>query len=133
MEDHSIILFDGVCNLCNRFVVFVIRKDTKIKFKFASLQSEVGKRIEESIDIESEESPNSVVFVDKNKYYVKSDAVLRIVKELGGVWSLSYFLFIVPRPIRDFFYDMVAKNRYRLFGRKFHCMVPNSDLKERFL
>ncbi len=132
MNNRLNILFDGVCNLCNEFVVFTIRRDPEAKFRFASLQSEIGKSLQEELDIKTTEY-TSMVLIDGNKYYVKSDAALRVLKELNGIWSLFYFFIIVPRPVRNFFYDLVAKNRYRWFGRRSQCMVPSPEMKKRFL
>lgn len=132
MSNRLIILFDGVCNLCSGFVVFTIRRDPQAKFKFAPLQSEAGKDIQKEFNMNAKEI-TSIVLIDGNRHYVKSDAALRVLKELSGMWHLLYFLIIIPRPVRNFFYDVVAKNRYRWFGRKSQCMVPSPDLKSRFL
>lgn len=126
------ILFDGVCNLCNGFVVFVIKRDPDAKFKFASLQSEEGEKLQVEFNMEPHKI-KTMVLVANDKFYVKSDAALRIFKELSGLWPLLYYFIIVPRPIRNFVYDIVAKNRYRWFGRQDECMVPTPDLKQRFL
>ena len=130
--DRLYILFDGVCNLCNGFVVFVVKRDPNAKFKFASLQSEEGEKVQKEFDMDPD-NIKTMVLVDNDKYYVKSDAALRIFKELSGLWSLLYYFIIIPRPIRDFVYDIVAKNRYRWFGRLDECMLPTPDLKKRFL
>ena len=130
--DRLNILFDGVCNLCNGFVVFIIKRDPEAKFKFASLQSEEGERVQEEFNLEPHDI-RTMVLVDNDKFYVKSDAALRILKELSGLWSLLYYFIFVPRPIRDFVYDIVARNRYRWFGRQDECMVPTPELKKRFL
>ena len=130
--DRLNILFDGVCNLCNGFVVFVIKRDPDAKFKFASLQSEEGIELQNEFDM-VQERIQTMVLVNNDNYYLKSDAVLRILKELNGLWPYLYYFIYVPRPIRDFVYDLIAKNRYRLFGRQDQCMVPTPDLKKRFL
>ena len=130
--DRLNILFDGVCNLCNGFVVFVIKRDPDAKFKFASLQSEEGIELQNEFDM-VQERIETMVLVKNDNYYLKSDAVLRILKELNGLWPYLYYFIYVPRPIRDFVYDLIAKNRYRLFGRQDQCMVPTPDLKKRFL
>ena len=130
--DRLNILFDGVCNLCNGFVVFIIKRDPEAKFKFASLQSEEGEKVQEEFNLEPH-NIRTMVLVDNDNFYVKSDAALRILKELSGLWPLLYYFIYVPRPIRDFVYDIVAKNRYRWFGRLDECMVPTPELKKRFL
>jgi len=130
--DRLNILFDGVCNLCNGFVVFVIKRDPDAKFKFASLQSDEGEELQREFGMLQKEI-KTMVLVDNDKYYLKSGAVLKILKELNGLWPILYYLIYIPRPIRDFVYDVVAKNRYRWFGRQDQCMVPTPDLKKRFL
>ena len=126
------ILFDGVCNLCSGFVVFTIKRDPEAKFKFASLQSDEGVNLQKEFGVD----PNHIktmVLVEEDTYYVKSDAVLRIFKHLNGMWFILYYLIYLPRPIRDFVYDIVAKNRYRWFGKKDECMLPTPELEKRFL
>ncbi|MGI9553340.1 MAG: thiol-disulfide oxidoreductase DCC family protein [Thermodesulfobacteriota bacterium] len=130
--DRLNILFDGVCNLCNGFVVFIIKRDPDAKFKFASLQSDEGERLQEEFNMDPA-NITTMVLVDNNNYYVKSDAALRILKELNGIWHFLYYFIFVPRPVRDTVYDIVAKYRYRWFGRQDECMVPTPDLKKRFL
>ena len=130
--DRLNILFDGVCNLCSGFVVFTIKRDPDAKFKFASLQSQEGVNLQKEFGVD----PNNIktmVLVEDNDYYLKSDAVLRIFKRLNGMWFILYYLIYLPRPIRDFVYDLVAKNRYRWFGKKDECMLPTPELEKRFL
>jgi len=126
------ILFDGVCNLCSGFVVFTIKRDPDAKFKFASLQSNEGENLQKEFGID----PNNIktmVLVENDNYYIKSDAVLRIFKHLDDMWFILYYLIYIPRPIRNFVYDLVANNRYRWFGKKDVCMLPTPELKKRFL
>lgn len=130
--ERHIILFDGVCNLCNRSVQSVIRKDKKGIFKFASLQSDAGKELLKEIGLPSD-NLHSFVYIKNNSFYIRSDAALQVAKTLGGGWkALSYFK-VVPRVIRDFFYNTIAKNRYKWFGKKDKCMVPSPELRARFL
>ena len=131
MSNHKIILFDGPCNLCQAFVEFVIIRDKKNIFQFASLQSATAQSLLESFGIASKEI-NSVVLIQADKHFVKSAAVLRIFRNLGGVWSLLYVFKIIPRPVRDFVYDMVARSRNRIFRRK-ECLIVTPELKCRFL
>lgn len=132
MEGHSIILFDGVCNLCNSAVQFVIKRDTKDHFLFASLQSEAAIKILMEHNLYSKEL-FSILLVEDNTIYNKSTAVLRIAKKLKGLWPLLYGFIIIPKFIRDGAYNFIAKNRYRWFGKKDECMVPTPDLKEKFI
>lgn len=126
------ILFDGVCNLCSGFVVFTIKRDPHAKFKFASLQSNEGGNLQKEFGIDTE-NIKTIVLVENDNYYLKSDAVLRIFKHLDGMWFILYYLIYIPRPIRNFVYDLVANNRYRWFGKKDVCMLPTPELKKRFL
>lgn len=128
---RQVILFDGVCNLCNSFVLFVIRRDKKKRFMFASLQSNAATELL----INEIETPafKTVILIKGNRIYKKSTAALRILKQLSGLWPLLYGLIIVPPFIRDAVYDFVARNRYKWFGRRNRCMVPTDDLKKKFL
>ncbi len=126
------ILFDGVCNLCSGFVVFTIKRDPDAKFKFASLQSNEGGNFQKEFGI-NPDNIKTIVLVENDNYYIKSDAVLRIFKHLDGMWFILYYLIYIPRSIRNFVYDLVANNRYRWFGKKDVCMLPTPELKKRFL
>lgn len=130
--NHPILLFDGVCNLCNGFVQFVIKRDKKAKFKFASLQSEAGQELLNEYGLKTEDF-ESFVYIKNNKFYQKSSAALTLLSDLGGLWILFYPLMIFPRFIRDFVYNLVARNRYKMFGKTESCMVPTPELKARFL
>jgi len=127
-----ILLFDGVCNLCNRVVQFVIKRDTKATIKFASLQSDAGQVLLKKVGLPTDDF-TSIVLIINDKYYFKSSAGLRVLKELGGVWKLLYVFIFLPKPLRDFIYDLIAKNRYQMFGKRDVCMLPTDDLKQRFL
>jgi len=132
--NHSksyIILFDGVCNLCNRTVLFVIKRDKKAIFTFASLQSESGQTLLKNLGLPTNHF-NSLVFIHHDKYFIKSSAVLHIVNELGGLWKLFFVFKIFPRPIRDFIYNIIAKSRYRVFGKRDVCMLPSQEIRQRF-
>src|SRR5438477_12645044 len=117
MEVKSIIMFDGVCNLCNGFVNFLIVRDKQNKFQFGSLQSPVVADLLKQHNF-SVNDLSTVILLEKNKLYYQSTAVLRILRQMGGAWPLLYVFIIVPKPMRDFIYNLVAKNRYRLFGRQ---------------
>lgn len=132
MSDHPIIVFDGECNLCESSVQFVIRRDKDAKFKFASAQSEAGQKLQEQYGLDSIQS-GTMILVQDGKAYTKSDAALRIAGELDGPWKAMSVFRIVPRFLRNGVYGIVARNRYRWFGKKDECMIPTPDLKERFL
>lgn len=131
-SETPVLLFDGVCNLCNCIVQFVIKRDPEGKFKFASLQSESGQTLLKKMGLPTDDF-DSFVFINGNKYFLKSSAGLHVLKELGGVWKLFYVFIILPRPLRDFIYGLIAKTRYRIFGKRDTCMVPTQDIKRRFL
>lgn len=127
-----IILFDGVCNLCDSAVQFIIRRDKKNTFLFASLQSEMGQRILAQYNFPVDEL-NSFILVENNKAYTRSTGALKVVKKLKGLWPLLYGFMIVPKFIRNWVYNWVGRNRYKWFGKKEECMIPTPELKARFL
>ncbi|MET0752080.1 MAG: thiol-disulfide oxidoreductase DCC family protein [Pyrinomonadaceae bacterium] len=128
----AVILFDGVCNFCNGAVNFIIARDSKGYFKFAPLQSEIGERLlaENGID---KINTDSVVLIEDGKVYTYSTAALRVARQFDGLWSWLYAFIVVPKPVRDFFYRLFAKYRYKLFGKKDECMLPTPDVRARFL
>jgi len=128
-----VILFDGVCNFCNATINFLIDRDKKGIFKFAALQSESGKEILERHQIKVLTEADSVVLEKDGKIYQKSDAALEIARHMEGLWKFLYAFKIVPRFIRDAIYDSVAKNRYRLMGKRDSCRLPTPELRARFL
>jgi predicted DCC family thiol-disulfide oxidoreductase YuxK len=128
---NTIILFDGVCNLCNSSVQFIIKRDPNGHFKFASLQSETGQMLLSHYGINTE--IDSIVVIENEKVYVKSSAALRIGRKLSGFWRFLMILKFLPPFLRDFFYDIVSKNRYKWFGKKESCMIPTIETKKRFL
>lgn len=129
----KIILFDGVCNLCNGSVQFVIKRDKKDRFRYAALQSEVGQQLVQERHIDTKEVDSIILIEPGVAYFTKSDAALEIAKDLGGVWRLMALFHWVPRSIRNFVYDFVARNRYKWFGKKEACMVPTPELQAKFL
>ncbi|HLV61910.1 thiol-disulfide oxidoreductase DCC family protein [Galbibacter sp.] len=137
MEDlanKKIVLFDGICNLCTGTVTFIIKRDGKDKFRFASLQSEVGKQLMEERHIDPSSNNSIIVIEPQVAYYVKSTAAIEIAKELGGLWPvLQVFSYLLPEGIRDSIYEFIAKNRYKWFGKKDSCMIPTPALKSKFL
>jgi len=131
-DDESIILFDGVCNLCSGFVQFVLPRDEEGKYRFASLQSDAGQALLAEHDLPSDEL-ESVVLIEDGESYVKSSAIIQIATGLGGAYRLLSPFRYLPRSVRDRIYDFVADNRYRWFGKKDQCMMPSGDVESRFL
>ena len=131
-EKHAVILFDGVCNLCNGFVQFVIARDRNAYFKFASLQSEEAKEYLKNSSYNLNEL-NSVILWENGNIYSRSTAALKILKRLTGGWPLIYSTIIIPPFIRNGVYDFIAGNRYKWFGKQDSCMLPTPELKSRFL
>ena len=134
IRQQKTILFDGVCNLCNRSVVFILKREKEPIFQFASIQSEAGKELLEWCGLPSDYS-QAVVLIDNRRVYFGSTAALKIGQKLIFPWSaLSYAGLVVPKFIRDWVvYAQIALNRYQWFGKKDMCMVPTEDLKARFL
>lgn len=127
-----VILFDGVCNLCNGFIQFVLKRDKKQEFQFASLQSTYGIALLNHLKLPTDTMETVIVF-DGQKIFTESDAVLKIVHSFGGLWKCTTIFSLIPRFIRNGVYRLVAKNRYKLFGKRDQCMVPTEDMKGRFV
>jgi predicted DCC family thiol-disulfide oxidoreductase YuxK len=130
--NHPVILFDGVCNLCNASVQFIIKHDKKKVFKFASLQSEFGKRVIAKYDL-ANKNIDSVMLLENNTVQLKSTAALQIARRLSGLYSVLYIFIIVPGFMRDSVYDFIARNRYSWFGKQESCMIPKPELKKLFI
>ena len=128
----KIILFDGVCNLCNGAITFIIQRDKKDLFRYAPLQSEIGKELAAKHHIDLDKV-DSIILVTEDKAYAKSTAALRIAKQLSAGWPLLAVFLILPRFLRDAVYDFIARNRYKWFGKKEACMIPTPELKSKFL
>lgn len=128
---NRIILFDGECNFCNKTVQFIIKRDPKGYFKFASLQSDIGKKLLKKFN--AQQDLDSLFLLEKDRFYYKSSAVLRICKKLKGVYKIGYFLLVIPKPIRDYFYSIFSKNRYKWFGKSNNCVIPSPEMRNRFL
>lgn len=127
-----VLLFDGVCNLCNGSVDWLIDHDTNNKFLYASLQSQFGKNVATKFQLHGNYM-DTVLLLEDDKIYLRSEAVLRIFKHLGGAYYLLYLFIIIPAFIRDFFYRIVANNRYAWFGKRDACRIPTAELQEKFL
>ena len=130
-DKKAVVLFDGVCNLCNASVIFTIKRDRKNCFMFASLQSAAGKQLAEKHGIPP--SFNSFVLIDNGTAYTQSTAALRVLKKLRSFWALLYVFIIIPAPIRNLVYKFISRNRYSFFGKQETCMVPSEELKSKFL
>lgn len=131
-EKEAIILFDGICNLCNSSVRFVLKNDDKNQFLFASLQSDAAQKLLLQFNQENDKMM-SLVLIEGDKVYDKSTAALRIGKKLKAPWNFLYFFIIVPKVIRDFVYNIIAKNRYKWFGKRDSCLVYSGEYKNRFI
>jgi predicted DCC family thiol-disulfide oxidoreductase YuxK len=129
---HPVILFDGICNFCNAGVNFIIKQDKKNIFRFAALQSEAGQKMLEQFQLQKEEF-DSFVLVDNGKVYQKSSAGLRVYGKLPWYWKWTQLAWVTPRFIRDAVYGFIAKNRYKWFGKKEQCMIPDNNIRSRFL
>lgn len=123
-KNKSIILYDGICNLCNKSVRFIIKNDTKKQFLFVSLQSDAAAQLLLHINHKKNDL-NSIVLIDKGIIYLKSTAVLHILRKIGGVWAVFYFFKIIPKNIRDYIYDAIASHRYKWFGKCEICSYKN--------
>ena len=130
MNEKSVVFFDGVCGLCNRFVDFLIRRNAKGRLLFSPLQ---GRTAKELLASEAATGLDTVVFLHRNKTYVKSSAALRILAQLGGFWRVAGILLAVPGFLRDIVYDFIARNRYRWFGKKESCRLPSPEERNWFL
>ncbi|MGM0875530.1 MAG: thiol-disulfide oxidoreductase DCC family protein [Bacillota bacterium] len=131
-SDEPILLFDGVCHFCNHTVQFVIRHDKREKFRFAALQSSRGQELLKKFDLPTNDF-DSFVMITNNTFYTKSTAALQVCLVLGGLWRILYVMKVLPMPLRDRIYTILAKNRYRWFGKEDSCMIPSPELRKRFL
>lgn len=132
MKPDKLVLFDGVCNLCNGFVKFIIKRDREGKIMFAPLQSAIsGEYL--TVFNENPYKFDSVIYISENQLYTKSSAILHILKDLGRGWQLMFGFIILPTFFRDMLYNVVARTRYRIFGKKDSCMIPSPDIQKRFL
>ena len=129
---NPIVLFDGVCNLCSTSVQFILQRDPAGRFRFASLQSDLAQRLltERGLD---PKALDSVVVIDGDRLYRESDAALRIARDLKGAWTILTVFRVIPRPVRDWAYRLIARNRYRWFGKSETCWLPTPELRGRFL
>lgn len=132
MNEHPVILFDGVCNFCNSAINFVLKQDKKDIFRFAPLQSEAGQKLLQQYSLSTKDF-DSFVLIDNGKVHKKSAASLRVMTKLPWYWKEAQLFRIIPTIFRDAIYDFIAQNRYKWFGRKDQCMIPTQEMKSRFL
>lgn len=132
-KNKKIILFDGVCNLCNSAVQFVIKRDKKDVFRFVALQSQLGQEILHHIGIDTKNIDSIILYEPGIAYYYKSAAAIEIARSLGGLFLLGILFRLCPTAIANHLYDYIAKNRYRWYGKKEHCMIPSKEISSKFL
>ncbi len=132
-KDKKIILFDGVCNLCDSSVQFILKKDKKDVFRFVALQSQLGQEIIKHIGIDTSKTDSIILYEPGKVYFYKSQAALNIASDLGGMLRLFSIFKILPSDLCNIIYDYIAKNRYKWYGKKESCMIPTSKTKAKFL
>jgi predicted DCC family thiol-disulfide oxidoreductase YuxK len=132
-KDKKIILFDGVCNLCDSMVQFIIKNDKKDVFRFVPLQSELGLNITNYLDIDTTKIDSIILYEPSIAYYYKAEAAIKVAKYLGGIYNLMRVFSILPKGLSNTIYNYIAKNRYKWYGKKESCMIPTSELKAKFL
>ena len=132
-ENKKLILFDGVCNLCNEAVLNIIKQDKKDIFLFTALQSNTGKNIINELGIDISKIDSIVLYIPGGNYFIKSEAVFKIANEFKGAWKIIQIFRVFPVFLSDFFYDFIARNRYHWFGKKKECMIPTKKLNSKFL
>lgn len=130
---HPIILFDGVCNLCNGFVQFILKHEQQQEIHFTTLKSKQGIALLQQYNLPIEQTPSSIVLIEKNQCYTQSTAILRISQYLVKPWKYGRYLMIIPKPLRDILYQLIARNRYYFFGQATTCWLPTAALQQRFL
>ena len=130
--NRQIVIFDGVCNFCNGSVNFIIKRDPGAVFAFTPRQHRCGQALIQKYKV-PELAADAIVLIKDGRCYQRTDAVLEIAKDISGLWFLLRVFKIVPRPLRDYFYDLFARNRYRLFGKRDSCMIPAPDVLSRFI
>lgn len=129
---NSVVFFDGVCNLCTASVRFILKRDKNARFRFASLQSDYAMRFFQQQYFDAT-GIDSVVLFENGKFYTRSTAALKIARNLDGLWFLLYGFIVLPAPLRDTVYEFIARNRYRWFGKRDYCAMPEPGMKERWL
>lgn len=128
---ERIVLFDGDCNFCDASVQFILKRDPKGLFKFASLSSDIGKELLAAHHVDT--AGDSFVLLENEQVYEQSTAALRIAKQLSGAWKFNYVFIVIPKPLRNLLYRFIARNRYKWFGKKESCILPSPEQRKRFL
>ncbi len=131
-KQNDVILFDGVCNLCNDAITFIIKRDRKNHYRFAALQSDIGALYLKKHSINPDEI-DSIVLIRGEYAYTEASAALRIAQKMSGLWPLFYVFIIIPKFISNAIYEYIARNRYKWFGKKESCMIPTPALRDKFL
>jgi predicted DCC family thiol-disulfide oxidoreductase YuxK len=129
---NDIILFDGVCNLCNGAVTFIIKRDKHDTFRFAALESTIGRQYLEKHGIDSTKI-DSIILIRGDHAFAKAEAALHIARKMTGLWPILYVFNVLPNGLLNLFYDFIARNRYSWFGKKESCMIPTVELRSKFL
>lgn len=132
-KDKKIILFDGVCNLCDATVQYLIKRDNKDVFRFVALQSELGKEIIDYLGVDTSKTDSIILYEPEKAYYYKAEAAIKIASAIGGIYKLMQVFSIFPKGLNNLVYDYVAKNRYKWYGKKSECMIPTPEMKAKFL
>lgn len=132
INDHPVLIFDGVCNLCEWLVVFVVKRDRRGYFRFVPAQSDIGRQIQQRYEADAIRD-STMILLKNGQVFSKSDAAIEIAKNLDGLWKFLVVLGVIPKSFRDWVYGWIANNRYKWFGRKNHCLMPTEDLRGRFL
>ena len=132
-QNKKIILFDGVCNLCDTSIQFIIKHDKKDIFRFVSIQSDLGKQLLTHIGVDTSKIDTIILYLPTVAYYTKAQAVFRVLKDFEGLFSVLYYLKFLPKFVTNNLYDFVAKNRYKWYGKKETCLIPTPELKTKFL
>lgn len=132
-KDKQIILFDGICNLCESSVQFIIKRDKNDVFRFVAIQSELGQKIINHIGIDISKTDSIILYIPGKAYYYKAEAALQIAKKIKGFYALLGYFSFIPNAIKNTVYDYIAKNRYKWYGKKESCMIPTPELKAKFL
>ena len=132
-QDKKIILFDGLCILCDASVQFIIKRDTKDVFRFVSLQSDLGQELLQKLPIEFQLTDSVILYESEKVFFYKSQAVFEIAKSIGGIYYCLLIFKLLPNAITNAVYDLIAKNRYRWWGKKVSCLIPSKELQSKFL
>ena len=132
-KEKKIVLFDGVCNLCDNTVQFIIKKDKKDIFRFVAIQSDLGQEIIKHIGVDTSKTDSILLYEPGKAYYYKAEAAIKIASELGGIYSLMGMFNVLPKSLSNSVYDYVARNRYKWYGKKEECMIPTPEMKAKFL